>query len=328
MGKQQQVTSQLYDEYAAMNYYHERYIHGYMDDWPYEKKQRIFELIRSIELPDKGDALDFGCGNGVLTNIIKQALPSLWNVYGTDISAIAIENARKNYPKITFFVANGTEFTSKKFDFIFTHHVLEHVYDLHQTLSEINGYLKDSSAMLHILPCGNEGSFEHNICRMRKDGIDPMLEARFFYEDEGHLRRLKTQQLNELFAEKGFTLTKEYYSSHYYGAINWITQSDSDFIQSLTDISAARNEKDRRKLRNLKYKLFLIWGLRYPASLVSNKLSKKHKTLRDYLILAAGLPLYLFSKPIDHYLRIKTDDEWRGRKTDQSGSEMYLYFTR
>ncbi len=272
-----QLKSELYDEHVAVNFYHERYIHGYMDDWPYEKKQRVFELIRSLELPDKGEALDFGCGNGVLTDVIRQALPSRWNVFGTDISTVAIENARKRYPESSFFVAKNSEIMTRKFDFIFTHHVLEHVYDLPQVLGEINSFLKDSSAMFHILPCGNEDSFEHGICLLHKEGIDPVLENRFFFEDEGHLRRLKTEQLSTLCAEKGFTLAKDYYSNHYFGSIDWITQAGSDFIRSITDRSAAGDEKARAKLKKLRQKLLFIWVLRYPSSLVESKISKKKR---------------------------------------------------
>jgi hypothetical protein len=72
----------------------------------------------------------------------------------------------------------------------------------------MSNYLKAAaSAMLHILPCGNEGSFEHNVCLLRKDGINPELEGRFFFEDEGHVRRLTTEQLSALCAKMGFVLT-------------------------------------------------------------------------------------------------------------------------
>src|SRR5262245_15363783 len=220
----QDKTSQLYDRRTAVAFYQERYARGYMDEWPIEKRRRVFEVIRSLELPDEGEAIDFGCGNGVGTDVIKQALPPRWKVYGTDISDIAIENAKKRYPECIFFVTDNTEFRGQKFDFLFTHHVLEHVYNLPQIFDEINDRMKDTATMLHILPCGNEGSFEQTICLLRKDGVDVHLENRFFFEDEGHLRRLTTNQLSKLCGKKDFALAKEYYSNQYYGAIDWITQ--------------------------------------------------------------------------------------------------------
>ena len=134
----------------AVVFYQDRYAHGYMDDWSIEKKHRILEVIRSFDLPDIGEALDFGCGNGVFADVIKQALPAGWKVYGTDISEIAVENAKKRYPGCVFFVADDREFINKRFDFLFTHHVLEHVYNLPQVLEDINDYMKEESAVLHI----------------------------------------------------------------------------------------------------------------------------------------------------------------------------------
>ncbi|GJQ22599.1 MAG: hypothetical protein HBSAPP01_03890 [Candidatus Brocadia sapporoensis] len=186
-----QRTSRLYNQKQSVEFYENRYEQGYMDEWPIEKKRKIFEVIQLLQLPAKGEALDFGCGNGVLTEIVRQALPS-WKVYGTDISKKAIANARIRYPECTFFEANSPEFTQKKFDFIFSNHVFEHVFNLSEVFTQMDGYLKPESSMLHFMPCGNEGSYEYNICLLRSDGINRELENRFFFEDEGHVRRLTT----------------------------------------------------------------------------------------------------------------------------------------
>jgi trans-aconitate methyltransferase len=320
--------SKLYDENRAVAFYQERYSHGYMEVWPIEKKRRIFEIVRSLGLPDEGEAIDFGCGNGVLTDVIRQALPPGWKVYGTDISGVAIDNAAKHYPGCIFFVADNGEFTGKRFDFLFTHHVLEHVYNLPQVFDEINGRLKDASTMMHILPCGNAGSLEHSICLLRKDGINPRLENRFFFEDEGHIRRLTTEQLSKLCREKDFVLIKEYYSNQYYGALDWITQSGSSFMRLFTDVSLAVDEEAKNKLERLRYKLIVFWCARYPAVFIESRLHKKAKTFRDYVFLLLSLPLYVFTKPMDSWLKCKALEEWNRKKTERNGSEMYLFFKR
>ncbi|WP_404787707.1 class I SAM-dependent methyltransferase [Altericista sp. CCNU0014] len=318
----------LHDKGNAVEFYQERYANGYIDEWPAERKQRIFEVIRSLELPSTGEALDFGCGNGVLTDVLRQALPSGWNVYGSDISANAIANASERYPECTFLVAGDRNFTYKKFDFLFSHHVLEHVYDLPQILDEIDACLKEESSILHILPCGNEGSLEHDICLLRQDGVDRSIENRFFFEEEGHIRRLDTAQLSGLCAAKGFSLAKEYYSHQYHACIDWFTRSWPSFILQLTDPAYAVSPEAQKSLRQWRYKLFLLWTLRIPAVVVDQSLSKRKKTPRNYLLLVLGLPLYLFSKPADTYLKRKALEEWDRRKTDRAGSEMYLFFKR
>ena len=65
-------TPNLTDKETAVEFYDKRYEEGYMEEWDDNKKQKVREVISSLNLPVKGKALDFGCGNGVFTNIIKQ----------------------------------------------------------------------------------------------------------------------------------------------------------------------------------------------------------------------------------------------------------------
>lgn len=325
---EQRRTSSLYNKETTQAFYEERYAHDYMSSWPDEKKQRVFELIRGLDLPCTGEALDFGCGNGILTDVVRQALPSGWKVYGTDISATAIENARKRYPSCGFFTVGDGRRLGKRFDFLFTHHVLEHVHDTARVLNEIEGCMKAVSTMLHILPCGNEGSFERNVCLLRKDGINPESENRYFFEDEGHLRRLTTEQCGALCAKHGFVLTRAYYAHQHDGAINLISQMRPGFIWMFTDSSGALDERARSRLKKLRYELLGLWALRYPVVVVESRLKKENRTFRDYLLMIAGVPFYAIAKPVDAHIKRKALREWKLRKTERNGSEMYLLFKR
>jgi trans-aconitate methyltransferase len=320
-------TSSLHDEKQAVAFYEDRYEQGYMDEWPPEKKLKIFEVIRELPLPEKGSALDFGCGNGVLTDIIRQALPS-WTVFGTDISTIAISNARTRYPNCRFFEANNPQFAQYKFDFIFSNHVIEHVFDLPAVFHQMAGYLQPRSSMLHFLPCGNTGSFEHQICLLRSDGINRKLGNRFFFEDEGHLRRLTTEEFARLCATQRFKLVKEFYSNQYHGAIDWITNSSPKFVWMFSGTSRAVDAAANHKLQEIRRNLLFLSALRLPAQIVAKLLRKRNKRLKDYLVLLAGLPLFPLSRPLDRYLKSRAREEWNDRKHERNGSEMCLFFTR
>jgi 2-polyprenyl-3-methyl-5-hydroxy-6-metoxy-1,4-benzoquinol methylase len=191
----------LHDKESSEHHYDEKYTHQagflsqeYMVEWKDEKKERIADLLSKLNLPPTGEALDFGCGSGVLTEVIRRALPG-YQVYGTDLSQAAVDKARERYPRCTFFHGDDARYNKKKFDFLFTHHVLEHVYDLQEVAGEIAHYLKPDAVMLHILPCGNEGSLEYNLCLLRKDGVNPQKGGVFFFEDEDHVRRIKTDDI-------------------------------------------------------------------------------------------------------------------------------------
>lgn len=78
-------TETLRDKDASVDFYEERYVQGYMDRWPPEKKRRIIDVFRSLPLPKSGTALDFGCGNGELTEVMRLALPPDWKIVGSEM---------------------------------------------------------------------------------------------------------------------------------------------------------------------------------------------------------------------------------------------------
>jgi SAM-dependent methyltransferase len=327
MTMESQKTSNLYIREQFIEFYEDRYGQNYMEEWPIERKRKIFEVIQELQLPSKGEALDFGCGNGVLTEVIRQALP-FWKIYGTDISKTAIANAKIRYPHCTFFESSSLDFMHKKFDFVFTNHVFEHVLNLSEVIDQINEYLKTTSSMLHFLPCGNEGSLEYNVCLLRKDGINTERENRFFFEDQGHVRRLTTDQLYNLFQTKGFQLEKEYYANQYHGTIEEITNSNPKLVLLFSDTSQAVNEEARQTLLQLRIRLISITALRLPVQVVTNMLHKRNKSIKHYMLLLIGLPFYILSSPFDKYYKRKAREEWETKKHHRNGSEMALYFQR
>jgi len=327
IGMEAQKAPQLYQKNQSIEFYETRYKKGYMEYWPNETKRKIFEVIRGLQLPETGDALDFGCGNGILTEILRQALPN-WKVYGADVSKTAIENAKRCNPHGTFFVLNDSKFKQKKFDFLFSHHVFEHVYNLSEVFCQMESYLKRESSMLHFLPCGNEGSYEYNICILKNDGINKELGNRFFYEDQGHVRRLTTNECCELFKAKNFKLQKEFYSYQYYGALLWITDSSPQMILKISDSFNAVDKEAKNKIKKIRRQLILIKILRLPAQIVNKVLDETNKQLKHYLLLMLGLPFYVFSSPIDKYWKRKASIEWEENKAERNGSEMGLFFKR
>lgn len=207
-------TADLFDPDTAVRFYEARYSSGYMDEWPVAKKRRVFELVQQLGLPATGRALDFGCGNGVFTEVVRQALGPGWTVTGSEISTVALDNARRRFPACRFLHGEDPALQAEPFDFFFTHHVLEHVHDLTQVVALLDRFMAPTANGLHILPCGNEGSFQHEIALLRRDGIDPAMGNRFFMDEEGHVRRLRTRDLVAEYAALGYTLAAERYCVH------------------------------------------------------------------------------------------------------------------
>jgi SAM-dependent methyltransferase len=248
-----------------------------------------------MSLPAHGRALDFGCGQGVFTKVLRDALPG-WDVCGTELSEIALRKAAARLPDCAF--VNSIELASAPpFDFIFTHHVLEHVLDLDQTLAEVSRVAAPRSLMCHILPCGNAGSLEHQLASLHTEGIQARLGNRFFFEDEGHLRRLTSRELTDAATRHGWRLRSANFANHFWGALEWITDLDHSFGRTLTSSTNARDFRSRLAL--------LRWR-----------------------VILSGIWLAKHRSPLGWLLRRLSDAEWRRRQTDPAGSEMYLLFER
>ncbi len=87
--------------------------------------------------------LDIGCGSGHGSNLLAGKFKK---VFGVDVSAEAIEYAKKNWQlnNIEFAVGSGTEipFPGGQFDIVVAYEVFEHICDWQKFLSEIKRVLK------------------------------------------------------------------------------------------------------------------------------------------------------------------------------------------
>jgi SAM-dependent methyltransferase len=319
-------AQQLHDPDAATRFYDARFRRGYMDDWPDAKCDRVAAFIRELPLPISGRALDFGCGAGVFARVLRRALPQ-WDVHGTDLSSAAVQIAAQRNPDCRFYTLSECSARAGDFDLVFTHHVLEHVSSLVDVAEMLANLTKVGGSMIHILPCGDQGSLERAICGLRADGIDARAEGRFFYEEEGHLRRLTTDRLVRLWAGAGFQLERAYYANQRIGGLRFLTQGDSAFILSVTDTTHAIDSRARFRLHLLRAALLGLWFARKPVSVVHNKLRGGCKNVRDVATLAAGVVCFPVSWFIESGLNRLVDFEWRKRR-HLPGSEMYVHLLR
>ena len=304
---------------GSKNFYDDRYDKGYMEWKPKDIKLRIFEIVKSLNLPDEGEALDFGCGNGVFTRILKQALPD-WKIYGCDLSEIAISNANAKIKDCKFMLIDDLMNMNEKFDFVFSHHVLEHIFNIEEVARQIAERTKDGATMLHILPCGNPGSFEWRLCDLREDGIDKKMGNRFYFEDIAHVRRMTTESCALLFDKVGFTLILSLYSDQNYGAQNWITRSHPGLIFKMFNPLKGKNLKSKLYLLFLLVKYSLVSALRLPYVAYERF---NYTALKLLLFIPSRLSIF-----VDRYIIYKSEQEWRKLKTEKNGGEMYLCFKK
>jgi SAM-dependent methyltransferase len=313
----------LHDERTAHGFYQDRYESGYMEDWPLAKLQRVESVVRTLGLPTTGRFLDFGCGTGVFTEALVRALPG-WAAYGAEIVENALTRARQRCPGARF---GRIEELTGPFDFVFSHHVLEHVSSLDETMGLVGRVCSGDATVLHVLPCGNAGSLEHQISIAARNGIEPDKGNRFFFEDEGHLRRLTSAQLRESLQGHGFDVTREFFANHYYGAIALLSEQAPVWIRAMFDPARAATPDDARFLEQVRRTLLRLRLFRRPPSLFKGaewRLSKPSLGWLEYFALVAGNPLTLTRGVADRWIREREANEWTTRRTDPAASEMFI----
>lgn len=105
-------------------------------------EQRKAKLEKAlVTLPPKAAVLDAGCGHGTFSSHIHSLG---YSVTGFDISEVAIEKARQQISSVRFEVASldmRLPFGDNEFQAVWFTEVLEHLFDVHFALVELNRVL-------------------------------------------------------------------------------------------------------------------------------------------------------------------------------------------
>lgn len=307
--------------------YDARYERDCLVSWPTYRTWHVETLLEPCRLPRYGRVLDHGCGQGTFIALLEHTLPG-WQVFGTDISGSAIELTRQQHLQCRFVDASVPELDGG-FEFIFTHHVLEHVRDLGAIADRLCRYARPACSMLHILACGNPESFEHWVSSLRKDGVHGAVGKRFFHNHEGHLRRLTSAEMIALWADRGFRLRRAWYANHVAGAIKWLLdEHEAGFLSSFADPSRGVSGRAPALLLLTRVVLLALWVARKPAVVVESKLRNRCRSLRDAALLLGAFPCYPPSKALLGLIDFWAAREWTTRQASRNGTEMYLYFSR
>ncbi|TYZ11439.1 class I SAM-dependent methyltransferase [Hymenobacter lutimineralis] len=123
------------------------------------KVARFFTMRRKVALlnqlvPRKGKLLDYGCGTG---HFLAAAKGNGWQVAGWEPSARAREEATRRVGQ-PIGTESLVQFPAGAFDAITLWHVLEHVHELNETLTQLIRLLKPDGVLLIAVP--NVESFD------------------------------------------------------------------------------------------------------------------------------------------------------------------------
>ncbi len=101
--------------------------------------------------PNKGKLLDVGCGYGFF---LVEAKQNDWEVFGTDLSEVAVEYVRDHHkiPQVYCTSLTDENLSAQKFDVINMTNVLEHVPSPTEILTDCRELLNDEGLLLIRVP--------------------------------------------------------------------------------------------------------------------------------------------------------------------------------
>jgi hypothetical protein len=202
------------------------------------------------------------------------------------------------------------------------------VLDLSSTVWDMARLVGPGRQVVACLPCGNAGSFEERIVRSVKGGIETSRtgEARFFYEDEAHLRRVTTARLEELFGREGCAVADLFFTGHMWGAIQYFAAQPSA-TGILVDHRRARGRRAALTMLALQAGFAILHPtVRIHRTELRPRIARARGTRR--LALAAAAALKPAAGVVGRALDRLAEREWHARKREPNGSAQFLVFAK
>ncbi len=213
---------------ALPNYDH-RYAEGYMADFEelYEwcRLVSIRQILGSRELfPEKPELIvDIGCGQGRYLPIIREAFPTC-RIVGVDLSTLGLSLARKRVVETLLVggIGEAIPLADNIVDLVFSVETLEHVADARAMIREWHRIVKPGGKILFTTPCANRFSLEWTLMALTR-GFEESADGfgRFAWDEPGHLRRLTSRHIRDLFAEVGFSVLCERFRTHFFTTLSF-----------------------------------------------------------------------------------------------------------
>lgn len=165
-------------------------------------------LLKCCPAPKR--ILDVGSGLGQTLQYLV-AIPGVEKLYGIEPSPVAVEETKRRFPNAELHVGFGEDMSvipDGACDAVVAAAVMEHIYDTHRVLNEINRVLQ---------PGGVAGFYTTDFNMLKKLLVALFAFERCFDVGGGHIRFFSKKSLTDVMAEHGFERIAYEWDDTYWG---------------------------------------------------------------------------------------------------------------
>jgi len=162
---------------------------------------KIYQFVKNFTLQKKLDLINsFGSENNTILDVgagtgdfLKTCLQNNWNVFGTEPNQQAREVAKE---KGIVLHNNLGVYSNKKFDIITLWHVLEHVENLSEFISQLDNLLSENGKLIVAVP------------NYKSDDANYYKEFWAAFDVPRHLWHFSQQSISKIFKAENFVVEK------------------------------------------------------------------------------------------------------------------------
>ena len=128
-----------------------------------ERTQPSLDLLARIRMVHPRSIIDVGCGPGNSTRVLHQRWPHAW-IVGIDYSTAMIDQARHDYPDITWIVGDAVQLqTEDRYDLVFSNAALQWMPDHHVVIPKLFSFTTGRGALAVQVPADNTSALHQAV---------------------------------------------------------------------------------------------------------------------------------------------------------------------
>ncbi len=128
-----------------------------------ERTQPSLDLLSRIRMVHPRSIIDVGCGPGNSTHVLHQRWPHAW-IVGIDYSAAMIDQARHDYPDISWIVGDASQLqTDDRYDLVFSNAALQWMPDHHLLIPRLFSFTSARGALAVQVPANNTSALHQAV---------------------------------------------------------------------------------------------------------------------------------------------------------------------